>query len=73
MNESHPCWHGSTYRPTSGADPIRCYRKLPAAEYDVGYTGPGWYFWDKDWSQLHGPFESLERCREALEEYRREG
>ena len=59
-------WEGSIYEPTSGSDPIRCYGELPKAEYGLGYKGPGWYYWNKTWDRLRGPFASLEACRKAL-------
>lgn len=69
MDEAHPNWEGSTYKPTSGSDPIRCYRELPKSEYDCGYDGPGWYFWEETWCYLHGPFGTIEECRDALNKY----
>jgi hypothetical protein len=62
-------WEGSIYQPTSSTDPIRCYQQLPRSEYSVGYDGPGWYFWDRTWRHIHGPFSTLEQCQAALRSY----
>lgn len=29
----------------------------------------GWYFWDETWADRHGPFDSEEKAREALDHY----
>ncbi len=35
------------------------------------YSGKerGWFFWNETWSDLHGPYENLIKCKEALNEY----
>lgn len=57
------------YRPTSSSDPIREYGVPEAVseEYQIaGVNAPGFYFWDKDFWQVTGPFDSLDTCKKAL-------
>ena len=28
-----------------------------------------WYFWDETWAYRHGPFNSLQECKEVLRQY----
>jgi len=60
------------YEVTSSADPIRYYGKLHKSEYNTGYNGPGYYFWNKTWDEVIGPFKSLSLCQKALETDRNE-
>jgi hypothetical protein len=30
---------------------------------------PGWYFWDETWSHPHGPFNTEEEARRAMDDY----
>lgn len=47
----------STYKPRSRADPIRFFGGNE-------FTKRGFYFYNKTWDELHGPFATLEKCRE---------
>ena len=49
--------HGSGYVPTSKKDPIRCW--MPYDEL-LPTTGAGWYYYDRDFFELTGPFTSKE-------------
>jgi hypothetical protein len=35
----------------------------------AGYSEPGWYFWDKSWYHLHGPFSSKEEAETVFAYY----
>ena len=39
----------------------------PVFQDDYG----AWNFWDETWAYFHGPFETEEKAREALERYSR--
>lgn len=40
---------------------------------DVFFMQNGeWFFWDEDWLDAHGPYETLEDARYALEAYAEE-
>lgn len=41
----------------------------PLAFRAAGYRGPGWYYWNRDWSRCHGPFDDEARCEAAWKEY----
>lgn len=58
-----------TYKPTSKADPIRCYPSSTPGLIESGWDGSGWYFWDETWDNLHGPFSTIEDARESLTNY----
>ncbi len=55
--------------PWRGANP----REYPSDS--MSYSDPvhvkqdGWYFWDETWCDEHGPFSTIEECREALTAY----
>lgn len=59
------------YIPESPSDPIRCWDLMPTFEDRdlIGWDGPGWYFWNETWTDLHGPFATLEETRTALRTY----
>lgn len=60
-----------TYQPTNPSDPIRCLHDEDVEGWPdfCGYDGPGWYFWDEVWQNLHGPFNTIEDCRVSLRNY----
>jgi hypothetical protein len=63
-------YDGSTYIPKGKADPIRCWHEPPADHEDLSWwDGPGWYFYDETWANLHGPFATYEECQETLRDY----
>jgi len=69
MNNEVP--RGSdTYKPSCDSDPIRVYHDEDKENLQGdGYDGPGWYFWDEMWGELHGPFGTLEECKQILNAY----
>jgi hypothetical protein len=70
-----------TYDPTFGDDREwmkKSARRLkPLSVSSKGYTPPDpvheeegkWYHWDETWADRHGPFDTEEKAREALEKY----
>ena len=60
----------SSYIPKDPADPVRCFLKAPpSAEDDGWWDGPGWYFYDETWSELHGPIASHAEAQAACAAY----
>jgi len=41
------------------------------SDWDSGWDGPGWYYWDETGSSCVGPFESAKIANEKLREYAR--
>ena len=42
-------------------DPLFCINYPTKEQLQVGWDGPGWYFWDEG-GELHGPFASREEA-----------
>lgn len=69
VDHRYPGVAESTYKPTEPSDPIRCWHEPPSELGEGQWDGPGWYFFDETWSNVHGPFGTLEECKEALSNY----
>ena len=50
------------------ADPIRCFPTTEEARM-AGESLPGWYFFEENWIDLHGPFGTRDLCAVELKIY----
>ena len=41
----------------------------PYENYDCGWDGEGWYFWNEIWMDITGPYDTEEEAKEKLKEY----
>jgi hypothetical protein len=35
----------------------------------AGFTVPGFYFWNEEWTNCYGPYDSYERARAAYDDH----
>ena len=39
------------------------------SELTYGYSKPGYYFWNKEYSEVYGPFKTMSMALKAVDEY----
>jgi hypothetical protein len=47
-------------------NPVEYIDKNPREDYDCGWDGPGWYFWNEIWIDIYGPYNTKKEAKEKF-------